>query len=73
METEGLMDIDQVSAFLNVSVGTLYHWLSEHRGPPCVRMSSRCLRWRRSDVEAWVSERVGKQELVSSKQPVKQK
>jgi predicted DNA-binding transcriptional regulator AlpA len=60
METRGLMDIDEVAAFLSVSPGTLYHWLSERRGPPCVRLSSGCLRWRMSDIDAWVSERVEK-------------
>lgn len=60
METEGLMDIHEVAAFLNVSPGTLYHWNSERRGPPSIHLSSRCLRWRRSDVNAWVSERVDK-------------
>jgi predicted DNA-binding transcriptional regulator AlpA len=60
METERLMDIYEVAAFLNVSPGTLYHWLSQRRGPPCVRVSSRCVRWRRSDVNAWVSERLDK-------------
>jgi predicted DNA-binding transcriptional regulator AlpA len=64
VETERLMDIHEVAAFLNVSPGTLYHWRSEHTGPPCVRISNRCIRWRWSDVLAWVSERVEKPRQV---------
>ena len=58
METEGLLNIQQVATYLRVSTGTLYHWLSQRRGPPPIRFSSRCLRWRLSDVEAWVEEKV---------------
>jgi prophage regulatory protein len=58
METETLLNIRQVAKYLGVASGTLYHWLSEHKGPPPIRLSSRCVRWRPSDVEAWLAERV---------------
>jgi predicted site-specific integrase-resolvase len=31
-------------------VGTAYHWLSEGR-LPCIRFSTRCVRFRESDIE----------------------
>jgi len=58
------MDVQEAATFLNISVGTLYHWLSERRGPPCVRLSSHSVRWRKSDIDAWISERVEKPEQV---------
>jgi len=60
METENLLNVRQLAELLAVSTGTLYHWLSQRRGPPCIRLSSRCVRWRKSDVTAWLSEQVEK-------------
>jgi len=71
METEGLMDIQDVATFLKISAGTLYHWVSERRGPPYVRLSGGCLRWRRSDVNAWVAERVEKPEQMQRRRRTK--
>lgn len=49
-----LLDINEVSALTGVSVGTLYHWVSQKR-VPFVRLSARCLRFRRSDLDAWIA------------------
>lgn len=62
METERLMNVKEVAKLLNISPGTLYHWVSERKGPPCVRISSRCVRWRPSDVRVWIDAHVSKNE-----------
>jgi excisionase family DNA binding protein len=45
-----LLTVRELAERLSISPGTAYHWLSEGR-LPCVRFSSRCVRFRESDVE----------------------
>jgi excisionase family DNA binding protein len=54
MEPRNLLTIVDVSQLTGLSVGTLYHWISQKR-IPVVRFSPRCIRFRRSDIEAWIS------------------
>jgi len=54
---EGLLTIREVSELTNLSVGTLYHWISEGR-IPVVRFSKRCVRFRKSDIEEWIAAKV---------------
>jgi excisionase family DNA binding protein len=49
-----LLNVSEVSELTGISVGTLYHWVSERR-IPFVRLSARCVRFRRTDLEAWVA------------------
>jgi excisionase family DNA binding protein len=51
-----LLTVDEVSAYLKVPVGTLYNWRSRGEGPRAARLG-RHLRYRRSDLEAWIAER----------------
>jgi excisionase family DNA binding protein len=51
-ETRVLWRINEAAAFLNISTGTLYHWVSEKR-VPCVRFSQRCLRFNADQLKAW--------------------
>jgi excisionase family DNA binding protein len=51
-----LLDIEEVAALTGFSVGTLYHWVSQRR-IPVVRISSRCVRFRRSDIDSWLQEK----------------
>lgn len=55
-ENDPLMDIRGASAFTDLSVGTLYHFVSEGR-IPFIRISRRCIKFRRSDIEAWLLEK----------------
>jgi excisionase family DNA binding protein len=55
MEDIELLTIQQLSELTGFSKGTLYHWVSQHR-IPVVRLSSRCIRFRRSDIDAWLQE-----------------
>jgi excisionase family DNA binding protein len=52
-----LMDIRDVAEWTGLSVGTLYHLISQRR-IPVVRISSRCIRFRKSDIEQWLAEKV---------------
>jgi excisionase family DNA binding protein len=54
MSDDRLMDVNQVADFLGLSVGTVYHLVSQKR-LPCVRLSARCLRFRRSDLDKHIA------------------
>jgi excisionase family DNA binding protein len=56
-ENNRLMDIKAVASWTGLSVGTLYHLISQKR-IPVVRISSRCVRFRQSDIEQWLAEKV---------------
>jgi excisionase family DNA binding protein len=45
-----LLTVRELAERLGISAGTAYHWLSQGR-LPCVRFSSRCVRFRESDVQ----------------------
>jgi excisionase family DNA binding protein len=49
-----LLTIQEVAKLTGFSVGTLYHFVSQRR-IPVVRISSRCIRFRRSDLDAWIA------------------
>jgi excisionase family DNA binding protein len=44
------LTVKELAERLGLARGSLYHWLSEGR-LPCVRFSSRCVRFREKDVE----------------------
>jgi excisionase family DNA binding protein len=54
---EALLTINEVSELTQLSVGTLYHWISQQR-IPVVHISSRCVRFRQADIEQWLAEKV---------------
>ena len=45
-----LLTVRELAERLGISAGTAYHWLSQGR-LPCVRFSSRCVRFRERDIE----------------------
>lgn len=55
MTSRALLKPDEAAAFLAVSPRTLWE-LTHRRGLPCVRIG-RCLRYRESDLVAWVDKR----------------
>jgi excisionase family DNA binding protein len=57
MELDALLTIQDVANLTGLSVGTLYHWISEGR-IPVVRFSKRCVRFRKSDIEEWIAAKV---------------
>jgi excisionase family DNA binding protein len=54
MTLERLLNVDEVAEFLGLAVGTIYHLVSARR-LPCVRLSARCLRFRRADLEEFIA------------------
>ncbi|MEN8374402.1 MAG: helix-turn-helix domain-containing protein [Gemmatimonadota bacterium] len=53
-----LVDERDAAAALGLQPRTLAVWRSRGDGPPHVRISSRCVRYRVADLEAWAAERV---------------
>jgi excisionase family DNA binding protein len=47
---EKLLTVKELAERLGPAPGSIYHWLSEGR-LPCVRFSTRCVRFREKDVE----------------------
>ncbi len=52
-----LLNIRELAALTGFSQGTLRHWVSEHK-IPIVRFSSRCVRFRLSDIQEWLAGKV---------------
>jgi excisionase family DNA binding protein len=52
-EVDRLLTIQEVAALTGLSVGTLYHFVSQKR-IPVVRLSKRCIRFRYSDLLDWI-------------------
>ena len=48
-----LLDVKQVAELLNIGVSTVWALVKEGRFPEPIRLTSRCSRWKRSDVVAW--------------------
>ena len=53
--TKLLLRVNEAADLLGIEVGTLYHWVSESRVPH-IKLSLRCLRFRRDDLVQWVAE-----------------
>ena len=53
-----LLTVQDLADCLGVPVATIYAWRYRRRGPPGFRVG-RHLRFRWSDVERWISDRIG--------------
>ncbi len=52
-----LLTVEDLAEYLGVPVATLYAWRYRRQGPPGFRVG-RHVRFRRSDVEAWIEDRI---------------
>ena len=54
-----LISVAEVTAIVGIGKSTVYKWMSSsvHEFPRPVRISSRAVRWRLSDIVAWCAER----------------
>jgi predicted DNA-binding transcriptional regulator AlpA len=52
-----LLSQKRVATMLSVTPRAVEAWRIRGEGPSFIRISSRCIRYRRSDVEAWLSSR----------------
>jgi excisionase family DNA binding protein len=57
---ENLMNVKQVAELLGLSPGTVYHLASQQR-IPVVRLSARCLKFRRSEILLWIESKSEKE------------
>lgn len=57
-EADALLNEDRVAEFISINPRTLQQWRLKGIGPPFVRISSRCLRYRYRDLLAWVEQRI---------------
>lgn len=53
---EKLIGPDELAGWLGVPRSTVYAWRYEGKGPPAIRVGKH-LRYRPSEVEAWLTER----------------
>ena len=53
-EDDCLWSVVEAARFLNLSTGTMYHLVSERR-VPVIKLSARCIRFRRSELESWIA------------------
>ena len=52
-----LLTAREVAKLTGFAEGTIRHFVSQHR-IPVVRISARCVRFRRSDIDAWLEQMV---------------
>lgn len=56
--SDALLSAQQCADFAAVTIGTWWAWAREIQGfPKPLKLSARCTRWRRSEVEAWLESR----------------
>jgi excisionase family DNA binding protein len=53
-----LLTTEDVAAITGLSVETLAQWRSQRRGIPFLKLSRNVVRYRQSDLDAWLSERI---------------
>ncbi len=56
-DLDRLLSVEDLAAYLDIPVATIYAWRYRRQGPPGFRVG-RHLRFRREDVERWISERL---------------
>lgn len=55
-----LMTERQAADYLQVTTRTTQAWRYRGGGPKFVRISSRCVRYRKTDLDAWIAERIAR-------------
>jgi excisionase family DNA binding protein len=53
-----LLTTEDVATLTGLSVETLAQWRSQKRGIPYVKISRNCVRYRQSDLDGWLAERI---------------
>jgi len=53
-----LLTPEDVAEVTGLSVETLAQWRSQKRGIPYVKISRNCVRYRQSDLDGWLAERI---------------
>jgi predicted DNA-binding transcriptional regulator AlpA len=55
VDTDQIMTTADLARFLKADVSTVYRYKRENTGPPAIEVNG-LVRYRRADVEAWLSE-----------------
>ena len=53
-----LLTVKEVAELTGLSVETLAQWRSQRKGIPYVKISRNCVRYRQSDFDVWLAERI---------------
>lgn len=56
--TVRLLTTEDVAELTGLSIETLAQWRSQKRGIPYVKISRNCVRYRQSDLDGWLLERI---------------
>ena len=54
MQDEGLLTEIQAAEYLKLTPRALQDWRSRGVGPPYLRVSPKCIRYRAADIEGWL-------------------
>jgi len=67
--SSNLLTPEEVAEQIGLSVETLAQWRSQKKGIPFVKVSRNCVRYRKSDLDDWIEERIVRtpQEPVSGR------
>ena len=68
-----LIDIQELSELTGIAVGTLYHWVRSEARIPCVRLSARCLRFRREEIIEWINQLSNEQRGITSREKTRRR
>ena len=52
-----LLTRHELEKLFKVSPATIYRWIKEGNFPKSVKLSANMVRWKASDIEAWMTER----------------
>jgi len=61
MIDDRLWNIEEFAKFVGIAVGSAYHLVSQKR-VPVVKLSSRCIRFRPSEIAAWVESKTQRED-----------
>ncbi len=53
----------QAAEYLGMPESTLAQWRSQRRGPPYIKLELRLVRYRASDLESWLNQRIVETEV----------
>jgi excisionase family DNA binding protein len=53
-----LLTVEELANYLDVPVATIYAWRHRRQGPPGCRVGKH-LRFRWSDIQQWINDRIG--------------
>jgi excisionase family DNA binding protein len=62
-----LLSTEEVAEQTGLSVETLAQWRSQKKGMPYIKISRNCVRYRQSDLDGWLAERIVRTDETSDR------